>query len=470
MAEYSTTPKAQETLAALWRLSKLILDTLDFREVVQKIVESTLTELGYLNLGYRVIILALIDEKTQTLKRISFSRTKEGMEAIGSLSLPFEQISIPLHEENNLCIKVIQQKQPLITHSVADVFYPALKKEEILPIQQAVGIKTTMVYPVQAKGKPLGVLIFSLIKSEEEVSQEEKDLLAGFTDIVGLAVQDAQLYSSLQEANERLKSLDKLKDEFVSLASHELRSPLTAIKSYLWYVTSGRSGPLTESQKMHLERVYKSSERLIHLVNDMLSVSRIESGRLSIVMKPTDLVALANDVITDMLPTAQAQNVSLVLMQPPAPLGPVQADADRTKEVFINLIGNALKFTPAGGTITISLEQQDDMILTHVTDTGKGIKPEDMKGLFQKFGMVEGNYYTRNLTQGTGLGLYISKSIVEMQGGKMTVFSEGENKGATFTFSLKKAVDTTLSEQKPPETSGEIGASGPSSAQLNPQA
>jgi len=139
MDTYSTTPKAQETIAALWRLEKMILDTLDFQDVVQKIVESTLTELGYLNLGYRVIVLALVDRKSQTLKRISFSRTKEGIEAIGSLSLPFEHIDIPLTEENNLCIQAMKQKQPLITHSVADVFYPALKEEEILPIQQAVG-------------------------------------------------------------------------------------------------------------------------------------------------------------------------------------------------------------------------------------------------------------------------------------------------------------------------------------------
>ncbi len=246
MDTYSTTPKAQETIAALWRLEKIILDTLDFQDVVQKIVESTLTELGYLNLGYRVIVLALVDRKSQTLKRISFSRTKEGIEAIGSLSLPFEHIDIPLTEENNLCIQAMKQKQPLITHSVADVFYPALKEEEILPIQNAVGIKTTMVYPVLSKGQPLGVLIFSIIKTEQEVSQEEKDLLAGFTDVVGLAVQNSQLYSSLQDANERLKSLDRLKDEFVSLASHELRTPMTAIKSYSWMLREERPGTLNE--------------------------------------------------------------------------------------------------------------------------------------------------------------------------------------------------------------------------------
>lgn len=361
----------------------------------------------------------------------------------------------------------MRQGQPLITHSVADVFYPAIKAQEIAVIQEAIGIKTTMVYPVLAKGQPLGVLIFSMIKSEEEVSESEKELIAGFTDIVSIAVQDAQLYSSLQEANEQLKSLDKLKDEFVSLAGHELRTPLTAIKSYLWYIMHERTGSLNEKQRVYLERVYKSSERLIRLVNDMLSVSRIESGRLSIEMQPVDLMRLAEDVINEVLPSAQMQQVAVTITPSPAPLDMALADPDRTKEVLINLIGNSLKFTPAGGKITLSFEQQADTVLLHVTDTGRGIKPEDMPRLFKKFGIVEGNYTTRALAQGSGLGLYISQSIVELQGGKMTVFSQGENKGATFTFSLRKAQGNTTGAVQ--ETTSGDPANTPSTLLPNPQ-
>jgi signal transduction histidine kinase len=469
MDTYSTTPKAQETISALWRLEKIILNTLDFKDVVQKIVESTLSELGYLNLGYRVIVLALIDPHTQTLKRISFSRTKEGIEAIGSLSLPFEQINIPLSEEDNLCIKAINQQKPFFTHNVADVFYPTLKAEEILPIQARVGIKTTMVYPVLSKGEPLGVLIFSMIKTEQEVSQEEKDLIAGFTDVVGLAVQNSHLYTSLQEANEKLKSLDRLKDEFVSLASHELRTPMTAIKSYSWMLREEKQGQLNDKQKEYANIIYISTERLIRLVNDMLNVSRIEAGRLTINPKPVDLAKLAQDVLSEVLPSAQSQQIVIILQTPSSPLGTVLADADKTKEVLINLIGNSLKFTPQGGTITISFEQKDDTIITRVTDTGKGIKAEDMSKLFKKFGMIEGNYTVKNIGQGTGLGLYISKSIVELQGGKMTVFSEGENKGTTFTFSLKKVKNTPMQQEKQDDVP-DASASTPAPFPAPPQA
>jgi signal transduction histidine kinase len=435
---YTTTPKSQETIAALWRLLKVILNTLDFHEVVQKIVESTLSELGYLNLGYRVIVLALVDQETNTLKRVSFSRTSEGIKAIGSLSLPFENISIPLTEERNLCIQALKQKQPLITHQVADVFYPTLTEEEIAPIQKAVGIKTTMVYPVLSKGDPLGVLIFSMIKSEQEVSQEEKDLLAGFTDIVGLAVQDARIYSSLFQANTRLHELDKLKDEFLSLASHELRTPMTAIKSYIYLLLEQRNeiGPLTEKQKIYLQNTFTSTNRLINLVNDMLNVSRIEAGRLTVTPKPTDIVKLVQDVFTEVMPTAQTQQLNLLLEQPATTLPLVSADPDKIKQVLINLIGNSLKFTPPGGTITVSFSQKDEMVHVHVKDTGKGIKPEDVPRLFKKFGMIEGNYLKTTVGQGSGLGLYLSKSLVELQGGSMWFVSEGENKGTTFSFSL----------------------------------
>lgn len=448
MDTYTTTPKAQSTIEALWRLEKIVLNSLNFEDVVQNIVESTLSELGYLNLGYRVIVLALVDKKTKKLKRISYSRTKEGIEAIGSLSVPFLEIEIPLSEENNLCVKAMKNKQPYVTHSVADVFYPTLKKEEIFPIQNSLGIKTTMVYPVFSRGESIGVLIFSLIKEENEISQEEKDLIAGFTDVVGLAVQNSALYTSLQDAteqlkdaNERLKSLDKLKDEFVSLASHELRTPMTSIKSYLWLVLSQREniGSLSPKQKEYLDRVYISTERLIKLVNDMLNVSRIESGRMAINAKPLDLVTLANDSVKDILPSSQNAGVSILINSPSSQLPQVSADPEKIKEVFINLMGNSLKFTPKGGKITISFNQKDDTVITSITDTGKGIKPEDMSKLFQKFGLIEGNYVAFSSTQGTGLGLYLTKSIIELHGGKISVESEGENKGTTFSFSLKKA-------------------------------
>jgi len=444
---FSTTPKDQKTISSLWKLEKIILDTLDFKEVVQKIVDSVLTELGYLNLGYCIIVLTLIDEEKQLLRRISISKTEQAQKALEASPVPFEKIEIPLTESNNLLIRVLNSKVPWVTSNLSNVLCPPLSPKDVEPVQLALGIRSTSVYPVSSRGKIIGALIFSLLKSSEEVSEEEKDLLAGFTDVVGLAVQNARLYSSLneateklREANERLEEVDKLKDEFVSLASHELRTPMTVIKSYLWLMLDKNNvQALSEKQKMYIDRAYTSTQRLINLVNDMLNVSRIESGRLTLVMKSVDLVNLISTVYAEMLPKAQEQRINLEFAKPIQSLPNVQADPERVEQVLINLIGNSLKFTPTNGKITISIDLNSEkkQITVSVTDNGKGINQEDIPKLFKKFSMLGNNYLVKQNIQGTGLGLYLSKSLIELMGGKIWVESEGLEKGSKFSFTLK---------------------------------
>jgi len=447
MNTFLTTPKAQGTISSLWKLEKVILDTLDFKEVVQKIVDSVLTELGYLNLGYCIIVLTLIDEEKQILRRISISKTEQAQKALEASPIPFEKIEIPLTESNNLLIRTLNSKVPWVTNNLSNVLCPPLNPKDVDPVQMALGIKSISVYPVSSRGRIIGTLIFSLLKSSEEVSEEEKDLLAGFTDVVGLAVQNARLYSSLNEAteklkevNERLKEVDKLKDEFVSLASHELRTPMTVIKSYLWLMLDKNNvGALSEKQKMYIDRAYTSTQRLINLVNDMLNVSRIESGRFTLAMKPIDLGDLINTVYAEMLPKAQEQKVNLEFAKPLQPLSKVQADSERIEQVLINIIGNSLKFTPEDGSIRISIDYdpKTQQEIVSIADNGKGISAEDIPKLFQKFSMVGTNYLIKQNTQGTGLGLYLSKSIIELMGGKIWVESGGLGKGSKFSFTLK---------------------------------
>jgi signal transduction histidine kinase len=173
----------------------------------------------------------------------------------------------------------------------------------------------------------------------------------------------------------------------------------------------------------------------------MLNVSRIESGRFSLAMQPIDLIELVNTVYTEMLPRAQEQKINLEFTRPLQNLPKVQADPERVEQVLINLIGNSLKFTPENGAIRLSVnyDAQEQQEIISVTDNGKGINKEDVSKLFQKFSMIGTNNLVKQNTQGTGLGLYLSKSIVELMGGKIWVESEGEGKGSTFSFTLKTA-------------------------------
>lgn len=458
-------PKTKDTIDALWRLEKIILDTLDFKTVVQKIVDSVLHELGYLRLGYRIVVLALVDEQKGYLKRISISQTEEAKRALQVTPVPFHEIDIPLHSENNVCIKAVKENKSLVTHNWVDILCPPYTPEEAKQVQAVVGIKTSMVYPVISKNKPIGVIIFSMVKDEKDVSQAEQDLIRGFTDIVGLAVQNAELYSSLDErtrqldlANERLKELDKLKDDFVSVASHELRTPMTAIKSYLWMALHKTKQELSPNLAKYLDRSYVSVERLISLVNDMLNISRIEGGRIALNLNETDLLGLANEVKEEVGARATEKHITVTVEQ--AKLPKVLCDKDKIHQVYLNLVGNSLKFTPENGKITLHFAIKDQFVEISVTDTGHGIAQEDLPRLFAKFGRLDNSYVAMAESSGTGLGLYISKSLIQLHKGEIFGTSKGIGKGSTFSFTLpivgtEKA--SQLAKEAPKETNESKG-------------
>lgn len=281
-----------------------------------------------------------------------------------------------------------------------------------------------------------------IIKSGDEI----ESLSYSFASLIDRLLQKEESLKKtgieLVAANGKLKQLDKLKDEFVSLASHELRTPMTAIKSYLWMALAGKGGALNDKQKYYLERSYTATNRLIKLVNDMLNVSRIESGRISLDIKPIDITKIITDVIAEVTPRAQEFGLVVTFTPPSPPLPAVVADIDKIKEILINLIGNSLKFTPPGGQVGVFATHKDNIVVVEVRDSGKGIKAEDLPKLFQKFATIGTAYLTKQNTQGTGLGLYISKSLVEKQGGRMWLHSDGENKGTSFYFSLPIATQS----------------------------
>jgi signal transduction histidine kinase len=170
----------------------------------------------------------------------------------------------------------------------------------------------------------------------------------------------------------------------------------------------------------------------------MLNISRIDSGRMTITIDAVDMISLVEQVIDEVQAHAQELGVTVVLEKQDS-LPNVLADADKIKEVIFNLVGNSLKFTPNGGTITVSFKQIEDMVEIKVKDTGIGIEEDDMPKLFQKFGLLEGSYTTNqsSTSMGTGLGLFICREIIELHEGQINASSEGKNKGAEFTFTLK---------------------------------
>jgi signal transduction histidine kinase len=234
---------------------------------------------------------------------------------------------------------------------------------------------------------------------------------------------------------------------------------MTAIKSYLWMALDGQGGPLTQKLKFYLERSLESTDRLIKLVNNMLNISRIESGRISLDLVSVDLNQLTQQVIDEVAPRAKELQLE-INFKVNSKIPEVIADADKIKEVLINLIGNSFKFTPKKGNITIYFEHINDHVIVHVSDTGAGLTPDMMKNLFQKFGLIKGSYQTNqtSTTQGTGLGLYICRQIIELHHGHIVAESDGIGQGSTFSFSLPVSSQELLKlYQKKFQHSSKIG-------------
>lgn len=265
-----------------------------------------------------------------------------------------------------------------------------------------------------------------------------------------LQLQLKTLKQELVVARNKMKELDALKDEFVSIAAHELRTPMTAIQSYIWMTLSGKGGKLTEKQRSYLNSSYTAIQRLINLVNDLLNISRIESGRMDIKFIEVNLAELYQEIITEVTPRAKDLGLKISLSQDPPTAKPlVVADRDKIHEVLLNLIGNSFKFTPKGGSIEIKIVANHETIKTEVTDTGVGMSSASLRNLFKKFGFMKNSYRSQHeMEKGAGLGLFICKLIIDLHHGSISAASPGENLGTTIAFSLPKFTPKKLEESK----------------------
>jgi PAS domain S-box-containing protein len=240
----------------------------------------------------------------------------------------------------------------------------------------------------------------------------------------------------------REKEIDRMKTDFVSNVSHELRTPLTSVKGAVELLLKKIQGELTPSQEEFLTIIKKNTSRLIRLINDLLDLSKIESGRIEMQMKLTRLVPLINEVIETTKPLAEEKNIILKAFLPDESLA-ISFDEDKIKQVLINLIGNSVKFTPSAGRISIIAEDKEKEVQIAVTDTGIGIAQENWGKIFEKFQQVDTS--ATRAAGGTGLGLAISKSIIEAHQGKIWLESE-LGKGSKFILTLPKMREKDIGE------------------------
>jgi signal transduction histidine kinase len=246
--------------------------------------------------------------------------------------------------------------------------------------------------------------------------------------------------AQLEKANQELRRIDDIKSEFISVASHELRTPLAAIKNAILLILRGKTGEVNETQTKFLSMAERNINRLTNILNDLLNLSRIESGRMQFNFQDVELKEAVEFIASSLRAQADAKKIPLEV-EAPEQLPLVYGDREKIEQILINLIGNAIKFTPDEGQILVTVKPllrsaeggQGDMVSVSVKDTGIGIPVEFLDTIFEKFYQVEGSLHRS--VGGTGLGLAITKDLIEAHQGKIWVESE-VGKGSTFTFTL----------------------------------
>jgi signal transduction histidine kinase/DNA-binding response OmpR family regulator len=318
-------------------------------------------------------------------------------------------------------------------------------------------VQALLYVPLIASDKVIGVLSVDNRTTQCAFSQNDQERLSALADYAVIALQNAQLHEALQEhaaqieaAYAELKELSQLKTEFVQDVSHELRVPLTFIRGYVDLLREGAFGEIRLEQLEPLDIIAERTDQISRLVEDMLTLQRLETESLELTR--VNIIKIAHAAIDGAW--ALAQRVGLVIEEElPKTLPPLIGDSDQLTRVFDNLLSNAIKFSPDGGKVTVRIQEECDQVNVYISDTGIGIPSDKLENLFSRF--YRGREAIRKRIAGTGLGLAIVKAIVEAHGGQVVVQSR-EGQGSTFGFSLPKA-GPEAGLASPPVQPGSLG-------------
>jgi signal transduction histidine kinase len=319
---------------------------------------------------------------------------------------------------------------------------------------EAHGITSLLDAPIRGGGRMVGIICHEHTGPPRVWKPDEQSFAGSMADLVALSLEVAQRREAeaalreahaslevkvaertrdLESANERLQELDRLKSEFLATMSHELRTPLNSIIGFTGILRQGLAGPLNDEQLKQLGMVHSSARHLLGLINDLLDLSRIESGRLELFHETFRVSDLVTEVVQSLTPLIEQKKLRLESSLNPPDLT-LHSDRKRCFQVLLNLANNAVKFTEVG-LVRLAVYATPETVEMAVTDTGVGIKPENMTRLFEAFRQGDGS--ARRVYEGTGLGLYLSKQLATMLGGHIKAESEF-GIGSRFTFSVPR--------------------------------
>jgi len=415
-------------LYALQRLSRAISTTLEESQVFKRIEAGYLEDIGF----EKALAFLWSNQEKRFILHLSIEYLENEITSIES----------SINTNKDLYLELIKNEKTLSSISVSTTIKAKLN--------HIFGVTSFVISPILPKEGNKGFLFMGIKSADTLITEGDEELITILANQLGQALENARLFEETWRAQqdlekkveertreltlalEEVKRISKHKTEFVSSVSHELRTPLTSIKGYASILLTEKLGPLPEEIKQRLSKINHHSDELVQLVNDLLDISRLESGKITMKHELQDLKNIIAEV-SDLLSIQLKEKQIELNLDIPANANTVFIDQDQIKRVFINIISNAIKFTPLKGKITVQSHKVDKTVQVDVLDTGCGIPKEAQEAIFEEFYRVDNSINQE--VKGTGLGLTLVKHIIEAHEGKIWVKSKlGE--GSTFSFTL----------------------------------
>jgi two-component system, NtrC family, sensor kinase len=406
--------RSVEQLTALGEVGRAVSSTLDLETVLTTIV-SRAVELSKLDGG---VVFEYEEATEEFVHRAATetggalaearraTRVQKGEGVVGRTAITLEPVQVP------------------------DITVPGAHESRLRENLIESGVRAILAVPMVREGRLIGSLVVSR-NHPGNFPIEAIELLRTFATQSALAIQNARLFREIADKSRQLEAASRHKSEFLANMSHELRTPLNAIIGFSEVLVDRMFGELNEKQDEYLKDIYASGQHLLSLINDILDLSKIEAGRMELEAADFDLPSAIDNALTLVRERASRRGITLGHSVDER-LGPIRGDERKVKQVLLNLLSNALKFTLEGGRIDVSTRVHDEVAEVSVTDTGVGIALEDQEAVFEEFRQVG---TADKKVEGTGLGLALSRKFIELHGGRIWVKSQVGH-GSTFTFTL----------------------------------
>jgi signal transduction histidine kinase len=337
---------------------------------------------------------------------------------------------------STILIDLDEQSEELISQ------YVNCSTEDLKFIRDQLDLKSIYIVKLMARRQIVGLLAVGYLSPKDQLNESDTRLLDHLSESIGVALDNKLLFDEnqkvlkqIKESNTKLLALDEAKDDFISMASHQLRTPLTSVKGYISMILEGDAGNITPQQQKLLSQAFISSQRMVYIIADLLNVSRLRTGKFTMEFAPVNLADIIEQEITQLQETASSRDLKLIYKKP-KDFPELVLDDTKTRQIIMNFVDNAIYYTPAKGKIIVKLENKPDTVELKVTDNGIGVPKAEQAHLFTKFYRAANARKAR--PDGTGLGLFMAKKVIVAQFGAL-IFDSKEGKGSTFGFILNKA-------------------------------